>query len=63
MIFVFTFAIPERFLHSLPAGFKNTFTIEIYTQIEITLRQNLLYLWTALSWNVDDVHSTFDGRF
>ena len=35
MIFVFTFVIPECFLHSLPAGFKNTFTIEIYTQIEI----------------------------
>ena len=44
MIFVFTFAIPERFLHLLLAGFKNTFTIEIYTQIEITLRENLLYL-------------------
>ena len=44
MIFVFTFAIPERFPHSLPAGFKNTFTNEIYTKIEITLRQNLLYL-------------------
>ena len=44
MIFVFTFAIPERFLHSLLAGFKNTFTIEIYTKIEATLQQNLLYL-------------------